>query len=578
MAFADLLEQVGGFGRFQLIHVSLLSICSLFMASQNLLQNFTAGTPGHHCRPPNGTSRAPGHNLSLPGLQLEEAHLLRAFIPTEPGGKLSKCRRYSQAQWQLLAHNDSESSAYAGNGTGPDTEPCEDGWTYEKTEFTATIVSEWDLVCTLRPLKQMSQTIYMGGVLAGAIIFGVLSDKFGRRSVLIWSFFQLGCLGTCSAFSPSYLAFVCFRFLTGMAVSGVSLNAISLKMEWIPTSSRTVVGTLSSFLFTIGQMLLAGMAYWLRDWRQLQVAVSVPFFLFFLYSWWFLESARWLVLSGKTEQALNNLHKVGLLNKCSKEANKITLEVLESHMYKEIQCSKNVYTAYDLLRKPTMRRISVCLMVVWFSTSFAYYGLAMDLQKFGVSIYLIQLIFGAVDFPAKVMSTLSLGLIGRRVTQGVCLLLSGAMIFGNIFVPADMQTLRTTLAVLGKGFTASSFTCIFLYTGELYPTVVRQTGMGFGSTMARVGSMAAPAVLMLDDVMPALPSLVYGGAAMVAAIFAFFLPETLNVPLPDTIEDVENKWGRAAVQVEEKPQKEMVPLAEVTVTEEATLTGVKDAL
>lgn len=36
---------------------------------------------------------------------------------------------------------------------------------------------QWDLVCSLRPLKQMIQTIYMGGVLTGAIIYGGLSDR-----------------------------------------------------------------------------------------------------------------------------------------------------------------------------------------------------------------------------------------------------------------------------------------------------------------------------------------------------------------------------------------------------------------
>ncbi|KAK1885609.1 Solute carrier family 22 member 6 [Dissostichus eleginoides] len=91
-----------------------------------------------------------------------------------------------------------------------------------------------------------------------------------------------------------------------------------------------------------------------------------------------------------------------------------------------------------------------------------------------------------------------------------------------------MQTVRTTLACLGKCFTSASFTTVYLYTG-----------LGFVSTMARVGSMAAPAVLILDEVLPALPSVVYGGAAVLASVFACFLPETLNKPLPDTIEDVE---------------------------------------
>uniref|UniRef100_A0A6Q2YVD8 Solute carrier family 22 member 6 n=1 Tax=Esox lucius TaxID=8010 RepID=A0A6Q2YVD8_ESOLU len=538
MGFADLLNEVGGFGRFQLIHVTLLSIPGLLMASQNLLNNFTAGMPGHHCTIPNRTSIASSHNFSLS--EVDDRQLLRAFIPMDANGiEFLKCTRYVKAQWHLLKSN--ISAIRPTNFTDFETEMCLDGWTYDKTEFLSTIVSEWDLVCTLRPLKQMSQTIYMGGVLSGAIIFGGLSDRFGRKALLIWSYFQLATLGTCTAFSPSYVTYCVLRFMTGMAVSGVILNAVSLKVEWIPTKTRTLVGTLSSFFFTFGQMVLAGIAYSLRDWRKLQIAVCAPFFIFFLYSWWYSESARWLVLNRRSDEALKHLHRVAKINGKPEKIEKITLEVLESHMHKEIQSSKGTYTAYDLIRTVVMRRISLCLMIVWFSTSFAYYGLAMDLQKFGVNIYLMQIIFGMVDFPAKLMALGSLTFLGRRVTQGTCLLMSAVMIFANIFVPTDMQSVRTTLACLGKGFTSASFTCVYLFTGELYPTVIRQTGMGFVSTMARIGSMAAPAVLILDEVMPALPSIVYGGAAVVAGIIAFFLPETLNIPLPDTIGDEVDK-------------------------------------
>ena len=53
----------------------------------------------------------------------------------------------------------------------------------------------------------------------------------------------------------------------------------------------------------------------------------------------------------------------------------------------------------------------------------------------------------------------------------------------------------------------------------------------------------APVLLChISQVLPALPSVVYGGAAVLAGCFACFLPETLNIPLPDTIDDVEEKW------------------------------------
>uniref|UniRef100_A0A1A8S8Y5 Solute carrier family 22 member 6 n=3 Tax=Nothobranchius TaxID=28779 RepID=A0A1A8S8Y5_9TELE len=543
MGFTDLLEEVGGFGRYQWLHVTLISLPGLMMASQNLLNNFVSGIPVHHCRLPGNLSLL---NLSIT-YQMDEQQLLKAFIPPDSSGnRLDRCTRYVEPQWHLLAPNSSN------NISKLQTEGCVDGWTFDQSEFFATTVSEWGLVCSLRPLKQMIQTIYMGGVLTGAIIYGGLSDRFGRKSVLIWSYLQLGVLGCSSALSPSYSAYCVLRFLSGMAVSGIILNGVSLKVEWIPTKSRTLVGTLTSFFFTFGQMFLAGVAYWLRDWRKLQVFVCAPHFLFFTYSWWYSESARWLVLNRQSEDALKSLHRVARINGRPEIVDKLTLEVLHSHMGKEIESSRSSFTAFDLLRTRRMRRISACLIAVWFSTSFAYYGLAMDLQKFGVNIYLMQIIFGAVDIPAKFLALGMLSYLGRRVSQVSCLFLSAVIIFANIFVPSDIQTLRTTLACLGKAFTSASFTTVYLYTGELYPTVIRQTGMGFVSTMARVGSMAAPAVLILDEVLPALPSMVYGGAAVLASGFAYFLPETLNRPLPDTIEDVEERRsGRSSSQMKE---------------------------
>ncbi|KAM3602193.1 uncharacterized protein V6R79_025968 [Siganus canaliculatus] len=543
MGFSELLEEVGGFGRYQWIHITLISIPGLMMAGQNLLNNFVSGMPEHYCTPAANHSL---HNLSYH--QVDQKQLLKAFIPLDSSGnRLDRCRRYVEPQWQLLVANSSANTSHL------QTEECVDGWTYEHSEFFATTVSEWDLVCSLRPLRQMIQTIYMGGVLTGAIIYGGLSDRFGRRSILIWSYLQMGILGCSSALSPSYSAYCIFRFLSGMAVSGIIINGVSLKVEWIPTKERTLVGTLTSFFFTFGQMILAGLAYWLRDWRKLQLVVCAPQFLFFAYSWWFSESARWLVLNRRSEEALKILHRVARINGKKEIANTLTLEVLNSHMRKEIESNQSSLTAYDLMRTRGMRRISICLLVVWFSTSFAYYGLAMDLQKFGVSIYMMQIIFGAVDFPAKLFALGMLSYLGRRVSQAACLFLSACVIFANIFVPRDMQTIRTTLACLGKGFTSASFTVVYLYTGELYPTVIRQTGMGFVSTMARVGSMAAPAVLILDEVLPALPSVVYGGSAVLAGCFACFLPETLNIHLPETIEDVEEKWsGRSTTPSKKK--------------------------
>lgn len=61
--------------------------------------------------------------------------------------------------------------------------------------------------------------------------------------------------------------------------------------------------------------------------------------------------------------------------------------------------------------------------------------------------------------------------------------------------------------------------------------------MGWVSTMGRLGAMVAPMVLLMSEAVAWLPSVIYGGAPILSGVFAYFLPETLNTPLPDTIQD-----------------------------------------
>ncbi|KAG2459389.1 S22A6 protein, partial [Polypterus senegalus] len=171
MAFLDLLDNIGGLGLFQLLNAILLTIPGFLTACHALLQNFSAAIPDHHCRIPNQTSTVSHWTFSFS--ELSNKSILKAFIPLEKNNNPSKCERYLNPQWTLLILN--ETTHHKINQT---TEKCQDGWDYDRREFLETIVSEWDLVCSRKPLKQMSQTVYMGGVLAGAIILGRLSDKW----------------------------------------------------------------------------------------------------------------------------------------------------------------------------------------------------------------------------------------------------------------------------------------------------------------------------------------------------------------------------------------------------------------
>lgn len=95
-----------------------------------------------------------------------------------------------------------------------------------------------------------------------------------------------------------------------------------------------------------------------------------------------------------------------------------------------------------------------------------------------------------------------------------------------------------------------SFLTVRVYLSHLqfyHPTrttltlYLSQNGMGWVSMCARGGAMVAPMVLLSGDYIPWLPGLIYGGAPIISGVAALFLPETLGSPLPDTIQDVEDR-------------------------------------
>ncbi|XP_032872074.1 solute carrier family 22 member 6-like [Amblyraja radiata] len=130
MAFGDLLEIVGGLGRYQMIHVLLLSFPLLFISSNNVLQNFVAAVPDHRCR------LGLGHKLNVTWEPLV-GDLVTLFVPVDQQGQADKCRLYAEPQWHLLWPNGTR-----GNGSGAETQPCTDGWEYDRSQFSTTIVTE----------------------------------------------------------------------------------------------------------------------------------------------------------------------------------------------------------------------------------------------------------------------------------------------------------------------------------------------------------------------------------------------------------------------------------------------------
>ncbi|XP_075704458.1 solute carrier family 22 member 7-like, partial [Rhinoderma darwinii] len=206
-------------------------------------------------------------------------------------------------------------------------------------------------------------------------------------------------------------------------------------------------------------------------------------------------------------------------------------------LQKTVSVESRKYNFWDLVRTRQLRKNTLCLGVMWFGVAFSYYGISFHVTGFSLSPFLTHFIFGAIEIPAKVGVYLLLDRIGRKRCQGGSLIITAACIGLTCLTPPGHW--RSVVAILGKGFSEAAFTTAFLFTAELYPTVLRQTGLGFCSFMTRLGSSMAPLVILLDDFWTLLPSVVFSCMSLVSGAAAFFLTETRNIQLRETIQEVE---------------------------------------
>ncbi|XP_069960339.1 organic cation transporter protein-like [Cherax quadricarinatus] len=320
-------------------------------------------------------------------------------------------------------------------------------WVYDTSLFSATTVTQFDLTCENAWLRPLGGSVYMIGMLVGAVVIGDLADRFGRRKGILVSVLLVGASGVMCSVSPNYYMFLLMRLFTGAGGCGLVLVTYILTLEFIGAKWRTFCGILIQIPLSLGEAMTGVLAIFIRDWRWLQVAITAPAFLLLSYTWLLPESVRWLVAEGRNDEANNIIHRVARVNNVDlprhltdlhdvqfgsvdgtlsvtnsntvdgtmsvTNSNTVdgTLSVTNSNVELVNETRQEAMikkTVIDLLRTPVMRRRSFTLFFCWVVCALVFYGLSSNTTSLGGNIFVDFISTMLVEIPSLIFTFLVL--------------------------------------------------------------------------------------------------------------------------------------------------------------------------
>ncbi|XP_043207091.1 organic cation transporter-like protein [Amphibalanus amphitrite] len=524
--------EINGWGRYQKLMYLLLCLPTSIAGAAVISLSWTGFNMKYRCLVPaceNATSatyEAWFLNFTTP----------RDADPSDPAFPWSECQTFQpmvQGQCNAGAFNETV------------TQECSQ-WVYDTSIMEYTIVSEYQLSCGRAWLISLANSLYMVGMFVGSLVLGYISDRFGRKVAMLLSFFTVGVVGTTMAFVPSFALYAPLRFLIGVGGMGIFMTCFLLGVETVSNDVRTLCGMIIHFFFPFGEAMVAVFAIFVKDWHSLQLIISVPAFIFMSYYFFVPESPRWLAAEGKFEQAERNLRTAARFNGVQFPDHLLKKQSLKTSDSETpiLLDDPPQMSVLDLFRTPALRWRTLIILYQWFVTAMVYYGLGMNATQLGSSVYVNFILVQLIEIPAAISCIFVLDPWGRKLSLALFFALSG---IGSIVSgvcssgrSAAMETITVAMAVLGKYGSSATFAIVFVYGAELFPTDLRNSGIGMSSAAGRVGSIIAPFIISLGGSSQVLPMTIFGVLSLIGAFITVFLPETYGENLPDTIEETES--------------------------------------
>lgn len=490
-------------------------------------------------------------------------------------------------------------------------------WTYDKSQMVSTIVTEFDFVCDKDYYFELAYSVEQIGYVIGTLIFSYLADVIGRKPVMVIVLVSMSVTGLVQQFVTNFWLFMSMGLIINSLACGLEAVCVTLVLEMFSTSKRTFFGIGIEVVWVIVLACMSPLAYVIKTWREIRLVIFIVLSVLAITSfWWCQESVRWLISMSKTDEALKIIDRIVKYNKLEKRAEKkfkrkqslfesqkeslnILLHDLKDYnkmngdsglslVNAELDSTQTVSSLssssrssgnfddatvvvvnkrrsndriIDMIKNSKFRLYVLIMALNWFATALVYDGLTYLNNYIGENIYINWVVMNLIELPAQFVCYLVISRYGRRLTTSVTLILAGVILLASMIEMLEfvekMVWIKLVIFVLAKFIITQSYSSVILHAPELFPTNLRSFGYGICLFSGKITSLFSPMIsIYLSKIMPRLPAIIYGIISISCGIISLYVPETLNRPLPNSIDDVV-KWPRSLSKQEKKRVKKL---------------------
>ncbi|RIV25072.1 MFS transporter [Fibrisoma montanum] len=386
------------------------------------------------------------------------------------------------------------------------------------------------------------------GAAIGALLGGKLSDSLGRKKLLMLCALLFALTGAGTGWAGSFVSFIAFRMLSGVAVGAAALVCPMYVAEISPAPMRGRMVSFYQLSIVIG-ILLAYLSNYLllntgdNNWRWMFSSQSVPSLLFFIGLFFVAESPRWLIRKQRNEEAETVLNRIGGRAYAQSEARQI-----ETSFSREARESVS-----DLFRKDLWPIVFIGIVVAVFSQAvgqnslfsyapelFSQAGMAQD------SAFLQSIIIGVINFIFTFVAIGTIDRTGRKklLQYGSALLCLDALALAGAFywqLPGAWVLLFVLAFIAIYSATLGPVTWVAL--SEIFPNRIRGNAMALATLALWITNFFTTASFPVMKEYLGLPT-TFGIHAVLCFIYFLFV----RVRIPETkgksLEEIEHELTR----------------------------------